>query len=35
MAIEEEFDIDILDEDSENIKTVQQAVDYIYKKVAV
>ena len=35
MAIEEEFDIDIPDEDSENIKTVQQAVDYIYKKVAV
>ena len=35
MAFEEEFDIDIPDEDSENIKTVQQAVDYIYKKVAV
>ena len=35
MAIEEEFDIEILDEAAENIETVQQAVDYIYKKVAV
>ncbi len=34
MAFEEEFDIEIPDEDSENIKTVQHAVDYIYKKVA-
>ena len=35
MAIEEEFDIDIPDEAAENIETVQQVVDYIYKKVAV
>lgn len=35
MAIEEEFDIDIPDEAAEKIETVQQAVDYIYKKVAV
>ncbi|MEG4166164.1 MULTISPECIES: acyl carrier protein [unclassified Microcoleus] len=35
MAIEEEFDIEIPDEAAENIETVQQAVDYIYKKVAV
>ncbi|MEG3863275.1 acyl carrier protein [Microcoleus sp. herbarium12] len=35
MAIEEEFDSEIPDEDAENIKTVQQAVDYIYKKVGV
>ena len=35
MAFEEEFDIDIPDEDSEKTKTVQQAVDYIYKKVGV
>ncbi|MBD1936297.1 acyl carrier protein [Microcoleus sp. FACHB-68] len=34
IAIEEEFDIEIPAEDSENITTVQQAVDYIYKKVA-
>ncbi len=35
MAIEEELDIEIPDEAAENIETVQQAVDYIYKKVAV
>ena len=35
IAIEEEFDIEIPDEAAENIETVQQAVDYIYKKVAV
>ncbi len=35
MALEEEFDIEIPDEVAENIETVQQAVDYIYKKVAV
>jgi acyl carrier protein len=34
MAFEEEFNINIADEDQENIETVQQAVDYIYKKVA-
>jgi acyl carrier protein len=34
MAFEEEFNINIPDEDRENIETVQQAVDYIYKKVA-
>ncbi len=33
MAIEEEFDIEIPDEAAENIETVQQAVDYIYKKL--
>ncbi|MEG3941390.1 acyl carrier protein [Microcoleus sp. S36b_A3] len=35
MAIEEEFDIEIPDEAAEKIETVQQAVDYIYQKVAV
>jgi acyl carrier protein len=34
MALEEEFDIEIPDEDAENITTVQQAVDYINNKVA-
>ncbi len=29
MAFEEEFDIEIPDEDAENITTVQDAVDYI------
>lgn len=29
MAFEEEFDIEIPDEDAEKIQTVQQAVDYI------
>lgn len=29
MALEEEFDIDIPDEDAEKIKTVGQAVEYI------
>ncbi|MFW6306347.1 MAG: acyl carrier protein [Bacillota bacterium] len=29
MAFEEEFDIEIPDEDAENIQTVQDAVDYI------
>lgn len=32
MALEEEFDIEIPDEDAEGIRTVQQAVDYIDKK---
>ncbi|XZN99411.1 MAG: acyl carrier protein [Microcoleus sp.] len=35
MAIEEEFDIEIPDEAAVKISTVQQAVDYIYQKVAV
>ena len=34
MALEEEFDIEISDEDAEKITTVQQAVDYINHKVA-
>jgi len=29
MSIEEEFDIEIPDEDAERINTVQQAIDYI------
>ncbi len=29
MALEEEFDLDIPDEDAEKIRTVGQAVDYI------
>jgi acyl carrier protein len=32
MALEEEFDITIPDEDAEKIITVQQMVDYIHKK---
>ncbi len=32
MAFEEEFSIEIPDEDAEKIKTVQDAVDYIQKK---
>lgn len=32
MAFEEEFSIEIPDEDAEKIKTVQDAVDYIKKK---
>ncbi|MEH1778133.1 MAG: acyl carrier protein [Nostoc sp.] len=35
MAIEEEFDIEIPDEAAEKITTIQQAVDYISRKVAV
>ena len=34
MAFEEAFEIEIPDEDAEDIKTVQQAVDYIEKKIA-
>lgn len=30
MALEEEFDIEIPDEDAEKITTVKQAVDYIF-----
>lgn len=32
MAFEEEFSIEIPDEDAEKIRTVQDAVDYIQKK---
>lgn len=32
MGLEEEFGIDIPDEEANNIKTVQQAVDYITQK---
>jgi acyl carrier protein len=35
MGLEDEFDISIPDEESDNIITVQQAVDYIYQKLAV
>jgi acyl carrier protein len=31
MALEEEFDIEISDEDAEKIQTVQNAIDYIGK----
>ncbi len=31
MALEEEFECEISDEDAENITTVQQAIDYIKK----
>ncbi|MCY4178210.1 MAG: acyl carrier protein [Endozoicomonadaceae bacterium] len=31
MALEEEFEIEIPDEDAEKISTVQQAVDYLQK----
>lgn len=34
MAFEEEFSIEIPDEDAEKIKTVQDAIDYINKKTA-
>ncbi|PZD71489.1 Acyl carrier protein [Acaryochloris thomasi RCC1774] len=34
MALEEEFDIEIPDEDAEAITTVQKAVEYIDKKAA-
>ncbi len=34
MALEEEFDIEIPDEDAETISTVQSAVDYIENKQA-
>ncbi len=34
MAFEEEFDLEIPDEDAETIATVQDAVDYICKKKA-
>lgn len=34
MALEEEFDTEIPDEDAENIKTVKDVYDYIDKKVS-
>lgn len=34
MALEEEFNIEIPDEDAEGIRTVQEAVDYIDRKLA-
>jgi acyl carrier protein len=34
MALEEEFNIEIPDEDAEGIRTVQDAVDYIDQKLA-
>ncbi|HED19651.1 MAG TPA: acyl carrier protein [Gammaproteobacteria bacterium] len=34
MALEEEFDCEIVDEDAENITTVQQAIDYIDRLVS-
>ena len=33
MALEEEFDIEIPDEDAEKMKTVQDALDYLKKHV--
>jgi acyl carrier protein len=33
MALEEEFDTEIPDEDAEKITTVQQAIDYINKNL--
>ncbi|MCJ7687431.1 MAG: acyl carrier protein [Desulfobacteraceae bacterium] len=34
MAMEEEFDVSIPDEDAENIGTVQDAIDYVKKAIA-
>jgi len=34
MALEEEFETEIPDEDAEKIKTVQQAIDYISQRSA-
>ena len=33
MAFEEEFDVEIPDEDAQNIKTVKDVIDYIQSKV--
>lgn len=33
MALEEAFDIEVPEEDAENIKTVQDAIDYVKKHV--
>jgi len=35
MALEENFDLEIPDEDAEKIRTVQDAIDYIEKKAKV
>jgi acyl carrier protein len=34
MAMEEEFDVSIPDEDAENIGTVQAAIDYVQEAIA-
>jgi len=34
MALEEEFDCDILDEDADRIKTVGQAVEYLQNRLS-
>jgi acyl carrier protein len=34
MAIEDEFEIQISDEDADQIKTVAQAIDYVEKNIA-
>ena len=34
MALEEEFSIEIPDEDAEKIKTVQHVIDYVRKKIS-
>jgi len=34
MALEEEFETEIPDEDAEKIKTVQQAIDYITQRMS-
>lgn len=34
MALEEEFDMEIPDEEAEKIRTIQQAIDYITKNKA-
>jgi len=34
MKFEEEFDLDIPDSEAENLKTVQDAIDYIKKRTA-
>ena len=33
MQLEEDFDVEIPDEDAQNIKTVKDAMDYIHKKM--
>lgn len=35
MALEEEFDIEIPDEDAENIKSIENAVGYIAEKTGI
>lgn len=34
MAMEDEFEIEIEDEDAEQIETVQQAIDYMNRRIA-